>query len=373
MEKENVVRLQDIADMVGVSRTTVSNVLHGNTKRVSPETADKIQKILKETLYQPNIGSMMLTGKGSGIIGFVIAYEFIHGYPSLMDSFMSALLSALKAEAEKIGYCMLMLDGEHIERLVETASRWNVEGLILIGYSEDNYHALQKRLNKKMVLIDTYTQKETYSFQNVGINDFDGGYQAAGYLRDCGYPHALFITEATKVPLFMRHSSPRSRSLEKKTPGLTNMKRWDGFRAAMTENGGSCDESRFVVVAPELKQRLQQYEQLLPKLLEAGAAAMTSDYNAIEMINFLHDHGIKVPEQVSVVGFDDCIYAEYIRPRLTTVHQDVAQKGRAAFRRLMRMIQGEPLEDTYETFPVNLVIRDSVRDRRPDHPRHEQT
>ena len=76
-------RLQDIADMAGVSRTTVSNVLHGKTKRVSQETIDKIKKLLEENEYVPNMGSMMLTGKGSKIIGFVMGYEYVHGYAGM--------------------------------------------------------------------------------------------------------------------------------------------------------------------------------------------------------------------------------------------------------------------------------------------------
>lgn len=98
-----MIRLQDIADMAGVSRTTVSNVLHGNTKRVSQETVDRIKKILEENEYVPNIGSMMLTGKGSKIIGFVLGYEYIHGYPAMMDSFVGALISAVQVEAENWG------------------------------------------------------------------------------------------------------------------------------------------------------------------------------------------------------------------------------------------------------------------------------
>lgn len=359
----NMIRLQDIADMAGVSRTTVSNVLHGNTKRVSQETIDRIKKILEETEYQPNIGSMMLTGKGSRIIGFVLGYDHIHGYPAVMDSFISELLAAVREEAERLGYYVMIIGGCVLDRVVEIASRWNVEGLIFIGFSEESYSMLRRRLNKKAVLIDTYTVKEEYDYQNVGIDDYNGGYQVGEYLRSCGHTDALFIAEETRVRADLKAGGSAGRGV-RKSSGPCNERRWSGFKAAMEKDGGYCSIHRFVVVDQDLNIRRGQYEQMIPRFLEAGALAMASDYNAIEIINLLHDRGIRVPEQISVTGFDDCIYSEYIRPRLTTVHQNVSEKGRRAFRRLMRMIEGEDLPEMYVKSPVKLVIRDSVKDKR---------
>lgn len=78
-----MIRLQDIADMAGVSRTTVSNVINGNTKRVSQETIDKITAILKEQNYVPHMGSVMLSGHGSRIIGVVVGFNQAHGMQPL--------------------------------------------------------------------------------------------------------------------------------------------------------------------------------------------------------------------------------------------------------------------------------------------------
>ena len=74
-----MIRLQDIAEMAGVSRTTVSNVINGNTKRVSQKTIDKITAILKEQNYVPHMGSVMLSGHGSRIIGVVLGFTYAHG------------------------------------------------------------------------------------------------------------------------------------------------------------------------------------------------------------------------------------------------------------------------------------------------------
>lgn len=144
-----MIRLQDIADMAGVSRTTVSNVINGNTKRVSQSTIDRITAILKEQNYVPHMGSVMLSGHGSRIIGVVLGFSFIHGMQSLQDSFVGEITGTLQVEAENRGYYIMLIGGERIDNVVDMASRWNVEGLIIIGYNEEQSHQLSRKLNKK--------------------------------------------------------------------------------------------------------------------------------------------------------------------------------------------------------------------------------
>lgn len=134
-----MIRLQDIADMAGVSRTTVSNVINGNTKRVSQATIDKITAILKEQNYVPHMGSVMLSGHGSKIIGAVLGFERAHGMQALQDPFVGELIGTLQMEAEEKGYYVMLIGGEDIQNVVDIASRWNVEGLIVLGYDEDRY------------------------------------------------------------------------------------------------------------------------------------------------------------------------------------------------------------------------------------------
>ena len=110
-----MIRLQDIADMAGVSRTTVSNVINGNTKRVSQETIDKITAILKEQNYVPHMGSVMLSGHGSRIIGVVLGFAQAHGMYSLQDSFVGELVGTIQMEAETKGYYVMLIGGENIQ------------------------------------------------------------------------------------------------------------------------------------------------------------------------------------------------------------------------------------------------------------------
>mgnify|MGYP000785023494 FL=1 len=236
-----MIRLQDIADMAGVSRTTVSNVINGNTKRVSQNTIDRITAILKEQNYVPHMGSVMLSGHGSRIIGVVLGFSFIHGMQSLQDSFVGEITGTLQVEAENRGYYIMLIGGEKIDNVVDMASRWNVEGLIIIGYNEERYHQLSRKLNKKMVLIDAYPKGE-YTFQNVGVDDYSGGYQIGEYLHSCGYHRALFVAE---------------------TEQDSDYYRWTGFKQAMEKQGKFCSRSRYIVVPGEKNSRLRKYSCLL--------------------------------------------------------------------------------------------------------------
>ena len=102
----------------------------------------------------------------------------------------------------------------------------------------------------------------------------------------------------------------------------------------------------------------EKYDELLPRFLRARALAFSSDYDAIEAMNYFFDQGIRIPDQISIVGYDDSIYAEFVRPKLTTVHQ----KGVLAYRRLIKMIAGESMKELNIKSPVRLIKRDSVKE-----------
>ena len=181
-------------------------------------------------------------------------------------------------ETEEKGYYVMLIGGEDIQNVVDIASKWNVEGLIILGYNEERYRSLSRKLNKKMILIDAYPEG-AYTFQNVGVDDYSGGYQIGEYLYSCGYKKALFIAETERDSDYYR---------------------WMGFKQAMEKKGGFCSRSRYIVVPGEKKYRLRKYEELLPRFLEAKALAFSSDYDAIEAMNFFFDKGIRVPDQISI-------------------------------------------------------------------------
>lgn len=240
-------RLQDIADQVGVSRTTVSNVLHGNTKKVSKEMIRKISEILNQEGYVPNTSSRELTRKGSCIIGLVLGYNCVHGIPSLRDTFVAELLSGVEETAHRNGYYVMLINGydQNTDRVAEIASRWNVDGLVVLGLDEKKYKELRRQLNKYMVLIDTYPEAE-YHYVNVGTDDFGGGAMIAKYLLDNGYTQAIFAAECDT--------------------GADHY-RWKGFQHQMRSAGIDCGEERHILLPEDLSLRRVMYGHYLDRFV----------------------------------------------------------------------------------------------------------
>lgn len=195
-----------------------------------------------------------------------------------------------------------------------------------------------------MVLIDTYPEAE-YHYVNVGTDDFGGGAMIAKYLLDNGYTQAIFVAECDT--------------------GADHY-RWKGFQHQMRSAGIDCGEERHILLPEDLSLRRVMYGHYLDRFVQAGAVALASDYDAAEVMNYLQDHGIQVPEQVSVTGFDDCIYAELMHPPLTTVRQNVPAKAEAAVELLVRLIRQEPVECKNYVQPVELIRRNSVCESTPN-------
>lgn len=92
----------------------------------------------------------------------------------------------------------MLIGGEDIQNVVDIASKWNVEGLIILGYNEERYRSLSRKLNKKMILIDAYPEG-AYTFQNVGVDDYSGGYQIGEYLYSCGYKRLCLLRKLKEI------------------------------------------------------------------------------------------------------------------------------------------------------------------------------
>lgn len=130
----------------------------------------------------------------------------------------------------------------------------------------------------------------------------------------------------------------------------------------MEKNGQVCEESRYIIAGKDRFIREGQYAQMIPKFLEAKALAFSSDFAAIEAMNLFQDMGYVIPDDISIVGFDDNIYATKVYPKLTTVRQNVPEKARTVVNRLIRMIHGEKLPEMCIRNEVELIKRSSVKE-----------
>lgn len=335
-----MIRIKDIADRAGVSPTTVSNVIHGKTGRVSKATVEKINRILKEMEYVPSISARMLANNSSGLIGVAFGFMKKGNASSFEDPFVSAMLGNLEYQIREHGYYMMLVARHEQDDLMQQALGWNFDGMIAMALKEKEIAELSERLGKPLVTIDQYLPPEL-GVRSITMDDRGGAYQMSQYLIGKGHKKFLFLSDCD---LGVDHY------------------RWLGVRQAMEEAGIEDFESRHIVIPWNPEHREKAYEEMLPFFKKQTALFFSSDYYALEASNFLQNRGIKVPEEISIAGFDDVTYATLARPKLTTVHQMVDGKARRAVEVLMHLIQDEPVQKDIPPLPTTLVERESVRD-----------
>lgn len=335
-----MIRIKDIADRAGVSPTTVSNVIHGKTGRVSKATVEKINRILKEMEYVPSISARMLANNSSGLIGVALGFMKKGNASSFEDPFVSAMLGNLEYQIREHGYYMMLVARHEQDDIMQQALGWNFDGMIAMALKEKEIAELSERLGKPLVTIDQYLPPEL-GVRSITMDDRGGAYQMSQYLIGKGHKKFLFLSDCD---LGVDHY------------------RWHGVRQAMEEAGIEDFESRHIVIPWNPEQREKAYEEMLPFFKKQTALFFSSDYYALEASNFLQNRGIKVPEEISIAGFDDVTYATLARPKLTTVHQMVDGKARRAVEVLMHLIQDEPVQKDIPPLPTTLVERESVRD-----------
>ena len=341
-------RIIDIAEELGVSTATVSNVIHGKTKKISDETVHRVQELLEKKQYIPSMAGILLAQNDSRIIGVVVNDHEKYESHALEDAFIASSLNNLSAEIEKAGYFMMVKVTSRWSEISKFASMWNMEGLVVIGFCENDYKKLRDSMRIPFVVYDGYF-KEPGRICNLAIDNFDGGFQIGTYFRKKGHRKVLCISDNATC---------------------MDLERYQGFHAAMEEMGADAVERMkrkqsegigddFLLVPMTKHGRRRFYQDNLEKIKKVTAVFAVSDYYAVELIQFLQEHNIKVPEDISVAGFDDSPLCEKVYPTLTAVKQDGKRRAELAVLLLQELKEGKGEGQTI-TLPVTLVERKST-------------
>ncbi|MDO4340474.1 MAG: LacI family DNA-binding transcriptional regulator [Eubacteriales bacterium] len=332
MCKERV-RISDIAEELGLSTATVSNVIHGKTKKISDETVKRVQELLEKRGYIPSMAGILLAQNNSRIIGVVINdHEKYEGHV-LEDGFISSAVNALSKEISQANYFMMIKITAQWNEIVRFASMWNMEGLVIIGFCEQDYRKLRESMHIPFVVYDGYF-KEAQKICNLTIDNYGGGYQAGEYLASMGHTKVLCLSDN-----FI----------------CVDSERMEGCAAAMGDSSVS-----FMQIPFRKEERMRFYQKRLQEILEYSAVFAVSDFYAVELMHYLQEKRIQVPEDISIVGFDDSPVCRYSVPELTTVRQDVSLRAKKAISILQSLKNGseEPLTIN---LPVSFVERQSVK------------
>lgn len=333
-----MITIKEIAQKLNMSTTTVSNVIHGKAGEVSRETRDKVEEFLRQVDYVPNINARNLAQNESKIIGVALKARIDKYENLIMDPFVSELIGGIEETIRNAGYFMMLYISRDTEKIMRYVSSWNVDGLILFGMLDDDGIRVSTRYKKPIVCVDTYSIEGLKHFTNVGLDDENGTYEMVKYIISCGHKRIAFMSDNTKG---------------------VDLARLTGYRRALNEAGIEYKEEDFLKIRPASTEIEESLEEICRRVLDYTAVMCVSDLYAVTLMAALTDRGIRVPEGISIAGFDDNMLGSLHRPALTTVHQDVKQKGIVAAQTLLKQVNGEKTEHQI-ILPTRLVIRDSV-------------
>lgn len=331
------VRICDIAEELGLSTATVSNVIHGKTNKVSDETVRRVMALLEQRQYIPSMAGILLAQNRSRIIGVFINDHEKYGGHTLEDFFIASSLSCLSAEIEAAGQFMMVKKAKCAGEILQFASMWNMDGIVVIGFCEQDYTDLRNHMRIPFAVYDGCCEQPE-RILNLTIDNFDGGRQVGCHLRDLGHETALCISDNTVC---------------------MDMERYRGFCA-----GFAPGKAELLVIPMQKEQRLAFYQEQLERFRQVSAVFAVSDYYAIELMHVVKEQGLSVPGALSIAGFDDTPVCELVDPALTTVRQDGALRAKITLEKLRELREGKPIR-TELRLPVSLVVRKSTGRRKP--------
>lgn len=326
------IRICDIAEELGLSTATVSNVIHGKTNKVSDETVQRVQALLEEKQYIPNMAGILLAQNSSGIIGVVINQHEKYEMHALEDVFIASSLNCLSVEIEAAGKFMMVKTTTQIDEIIRFSSMWNLEGLVLIGFCQQDYTWIRQHMRIPFVVYDG-TLGSAERICNLTIDNYDGGFQVGQLFCQLGHKRVLCIAD-------------------NKTD--VDGARYDGFQAGFGGNGAD-----FLQIPMVKKLRNIFYMDNLATIRQYTAIFAVSDYYAVELMHVLMEQGIAVPKEISIAGFDDTPICNLVCPTLTSVRQDGSLRAKTAIKKLMQLRTGEEKGTTLK-LPVQLIQREST-------------
>ena len=332
--------IYEIAKIAGVSPTTVSKVIN-NYPDVSDKTRARIQKILNEENFLPNAQAQFLSTKKTWTLGIVYFEDLGVG---LNHPFFSAVLEAFKKQADKHGYSLLF--GSKNDRLkndtfLEYFKYRSVDGIAIICTDPNDKETLELiESDFPIVVIDMFNKNTS----TVTSDNVEGCNLAINYLYDLGHRKIAHISGAS-------YSDNWPSTIRKegyiKAMNRLNLKILDGYIA----DGVNFDVSGGYKAMKDLL-----------KLKERPTAVFAScDKIAIGAINAIKEAGLSIPEDISIIGFDDIELAKYITPKLTTIRQKCDEIGKTTVDLLVEQINQKAKLKINKIISVELMERDSCR------------
>lgn len=333
--KKKKYTISDIARMADVSKTTVSFFLNGKTDKMSDETKNRIDSIIKETGYIPNYAARCLNDKGSRLIAVIIG--------DISNSFSAQIVKGIEKEARKMNYQILIgnsnYDSIEEEKYIDKMLMLNVDGFIVQPGS--HFNRLGKKIvnsGKPLVFFDSKIYEEDKCW--VKTNNYEASYEAIYECIKKGYENFLIIA-----------AEPNLLS--------TRIERASGFIDAVNENNKEysfleiSEKPDTSIIKQKVSEELKKNKSLL--IFVPNCWALPDVFHSI---SDFHD---QIPENLGIIGFDNENWINYVTPKITSIVQPAYSEGQKACRILIDRIEDKNLEKPHQILKSKIFWNNSTK------------
>lgn len=339
--KKKRVTSQDVADLASVSRTTVSLVLNEvEGINISPETRQKVREAAEELGYIPNATAQALATRRARAIGLVMTRSPHH---IASDTFLPQILGGLLevVKQNKLHLLIESVEAEHQDRVyLELAQAKHIDGMILLTPRIDDT-AIKKleEVDTPSVLMGKLSNSHLYS---VDVDNYRAARQATQYLLDLGHRQIACISNARPS-----YSAAPDRVL--------------GYKQALIAAGITPDDDLIQYADFDPQSGFNCMQSLLASGKEFTAVFVASDNVAMGSKAALRGAGLRIPDDISIIGFDDIPWAQYSDPPLTTIRLPAQDLASEACLMLLDLMQGMEPEVRHLILDTKLIVRKSCK------------
>ncbi len=338
-----MITIKELASILGISPTTVSNVVNGHTEKMSPTTRQRIE----EALVQYQFHRTTRQEDHSKALKLISVDFYLRSKENvIMDPFCSELLNAICIKLKEFGAYPVCGIPQKQEDIFYKLQARNIQGGIVVGVDPWECHNFSAKVGKPVVFIDCGEG----DYDNVGIADYEGGRKMTEFILKQGHQKIAFFCD-------------------RKNPISSTFERFRGYCDALEKHGIKYNNDDYYYLPDERNLRREAIRNFALNAKRQGYTAVfvVSDLLANETVNHFFEEGLRVPEDISVAGFDDNLYARLSRPMLTTIRQSVEEKGEEAVKLLMQRVHGEEVIAKSFKLPVELIVRESVSNINSSH------
>jgi DNA-binding LacI/PurR family transcriptional regulator len=330
--------MQEIAKLAGVCLATVSRTIH-SPHLVRPDTLERVKSVMEKNRYVYNVTAGDFSRKRSTVIGVII--------PTTKGSIFSNSTQAIQEAAQERGFSLIMgntgYDADAEINLLRRFQERRLAGIILTGFGIGLEKVIQELVRSGTPCVVIWEVLRNSSLSFVGFSNFQAAFSMTEYLVRLNHRRiGLILGPYTRIGRARR--------------------RLEGYRSALERNGLPFDPAMVLERMPTLKEGKEAMAELLDLPDRPSAVFAASDMLALGAMAAVREKGLRIPEDISVAGFDDIDFAAYSDPPLTTVRVPAREMGEKAVSALLDMIEGSCKNPQRVMLPTEIVIRQSCRE-----------